>query len=97
MGQALFDTANDVAAAAKLLGHAVLTDDPNVVQACRALGVTTALPPPRTTSVPTALGGRDEPETTTPNRARPLYGLRLHRPLRLRQRLLVGRRLPHAV
>jgi hypothetical protein len=45
-GQAIFDTANDVAAAASLAGLAVLTDDDAVAQACKALGVATALPPP---------------------------------------------------
>lgn len=45
-GQALFETANDVAAAASLAGLAVLTDDPAVAAACKALGVQTALPPP---------------------------------------------------
>lgn len=44
-GQALFDTAADVAACAALLGVAVLTSDDRVVAACRALGVATALPP----------------------------------------------------
>ena len=45
-GQALFETANDVAAAASLAGLPVLTTDDQVAQACRALGVDTALPPP---------------------------------------------------
>lgn len=46
-GQALFETANDVAAAAALLGVAVLTSDDAIIRACQALGVATALPPPR--------------------------------------------------
>lgn len=45
-GQALFETASDVAAAASLAGLAVLTDDSAVQAACKALGVATALPPP---------------------------------------------------
>ena len=45
-GQALMETANDVAAAAALLGVAVLTNDEAIITACRALGVATALPPP---------------------------------------------------
>lgn len=45
-GQALFETANDVAAAAALLGVAVLTSDDAIIRACQALGVATALPPP---------------------------------------------------
>jgi hypothetical protein len=45
-GQALFDTANDVAAAAALLGVVVLTEDDDVLASCKALGVATALPPP---------------------------------------------------
>jgi hypothetical protein len=44
-GQALFDTAHDVAAAAALASLAVLTSDEQLVVACRALGVATALPP----------------------------------------------------
>jgi len=45
-GQALFDTAHDVAACAALMGVAVLTSDETLIDACRALGVATALPPP---------------------------------------------------
>lgn len=45
-GQALFETANDVAACAALMGMAVLTSDDQVLAACRALGVATAVPPP---------------------------------------------------
>ena len=45
-GQALFESANDVAAAASLAGLAVLADDPAVAAACRALGVVVGLPPP---------------------------------------------------
>jgi hypothetical protein len=45
-GQALIETANDVAACAALLGVRVLTSDERIVQACTALGVATALPPP---------------------------------------------------
>lgn len=45
-GQALFETANDVAAAASLAGLAVLTSDEVIVASCKALGVATALPPP---------------------------------------------------
>jgi hypothetical protein len=45
-GQALFETAPDVAAAAALMGVAVLTSDEGIIDACRALGVDTALPPP---------------------------------------------------
>jgi hypothetical protein len=45
-GQALFETANDVAAAAALAGLAVLTSDAVIIRACKALGVATALPPP---------------------------------------------------
>jgi hypothetical protein len=45
-GQALFETASDVAAAASLAGVAVLTSDVAIVSACKALGVATALPPP---------------------------------------------------
>jgi len=45
-GQALFETANDVAACAALMGLAVLTSDELVIAACTALGVETALPPP---------------------------------------------------
>lgn len=45
-GQALFDTAHDVAAAAALMGLPVLTSDEMVIEACRALGVATAVPPP---------------------------------------------------
>lgn len=44
-GQALFDTANDIASAAALAGLPVLTSDAAIVQACAALGVATALPP----------------------------------------------------
>lgn len=44
-GQLLFDTARDVAAAARLCGLAVLTTDTDVLAACAALGV--ACPPPR--------------------------------------------------
>ena len=46
-GQLLFDTARDVAAAARLCGLAVLTTDTDVLAACAALGV--ACPPPRCT------------------------------------------------
>jgi len=46
-GQALFETANDVAAAASLAGLIVLTTDETIIRACKALGVETALPPPR--------------------------------------------------
>lgn len=45
-GQALMETANDVAAAAALLGVAVLTSDETIIASCRALGIATALPPP---------------------------------------------------
>lgn len=45
-GQALFETAADVAAAASLAGLAVLTDDTAVAAACKALGVAVGLPPP---------------------------------------------------
>lgn len=45
-GQALMDTAHDVAACAALAGLAVLTSDTALTQACRVLGVATALPPP---------------------------------------------------
>lgn len=45
-GQALFDTAHDVASCARLCGVAVLTEDEAVLQACQALGVATAVPPP---------------------------------------------------
>lgn len=45
-GQALFDTAHDVAAAAALAGLAVLTVDSEIIQACKALNVATAVPPP---------------------------------------------------
>lgn len=45
-GQALFDTSHDVAAAAALMGVAVLSSDDAVIAACRALNVVTALPPP---------------------------------------------------
>lgn len=45
-GQALFDTAADVAACAALLGVQVATSDDQVAEACRALGIPTALPPP---------------------------------------------------
>lgn len=45
-GQALFETAHDVAAAAALMGVAVLTSDQSIIDACRALGVATAVPPP---------------------------------------------------
>jgi hypothetical protein len=46
-GQALFETANDVAAAAALASLAVLTSDETIIQACKALNVATALPPPQ--------------------------------------------------
>ena len=45
-GQALFETAHDVAAAAALMQIAVLTSDESVIAACSALGVATAPPPP---------------------------------------------------
>lgn len=45
-GQALIETANDVAAAASLAGLAVLTGGSAIAAACKALGVQTALPPP---------------------------------------------------
>lgn len=45
-GQALFETANDVAAAASLASLAVLTSDSAVAAACRALRVAVGLPPP---------------------------------------------------
>lgn len=45
-GQALIESANDVAAAAALMGLAVLTCDEHIIAACRALNVATALPPP---------------------------------------------------
>ena len=45
-GQALIETAHDVAACAALLGVAVLTCDETIIAACRALGVATAAPPP---------------------------------------------------
>lgn len=44
-GQALFDTANDAAACAALMQIPVLTSDESVIDACRSLGVATALPP----------------------------------------------------
>lgn len=44
-GQALFDTAQDVAACAALMGLCVLTSDESVVAACAALGVAVAAPP----------------------------------------------------
>jgi len=45
-GQALFESASDVAACAALMGIAVLTCDEAIIQACKALGIATALPPP---------------------------------------------------
>jgi len=45
-GQALFESAQDVAACAALMGIAVLTCDDQVIQACKALNVATAVPPP---------------------------------------------------
>jgi len=45
-GQALFESAPDVAACAALMGLAVLSSDETIIQACMALGVDTALPPP---------------------------------------------------
>lgn len=45
-GQALFETAHDVAACAALMGVTVLTCDGQVADACKALGIATALPPP---------------------------------------------------
>lgn len=45
-GQALLDTANDVAACAALLQLPVLTSDETIIASCRALGVATAVPPP---------------------------------------------------
>lgn len=44
-GQLLFDTANDVAAAARLCGLPVLTGDVAVCDACAALGVLILTPP----------------------------------------------------
>lgn len=41
-GQALFDTANDVAACAALLGMPVATCDESIIAACQALGESTA-------------------------------------------------------
>lgn len=45
-GQALFDTAADVAACAALMGVQVATSDDQVLEACKALGVATTVPPP---------------------------------------------------
>ena len=45
-GQALFESANDVAALAALCHVAVLSSDDAVIAACAKLGIATALPPP---------------------------------------------------
>ena len=47
-GQLLFDTAGDVAAAARLCGLAVLTSDDAIAAACAALGVVVLPPHPFT-------------------------------------------------
>jgi len=44
-GQALMDTAQDVAACAALMGLCVMTEDDQVLASCKALGVATASPP----------------------------------------------------